>query len=82
VIRSRAKGHLLPTYLVTGCSYKVDSRDDYKYRQLHPLQLSLESHTFVIVITHRASESLLTQTRPTIDYGRLLALFPEINLLC
>jgi len=64
---------LITTYLVTGCSYKVDSRDDDKYRQLHLLQLSLESHTFVIVIIHRASESLcwgkmLTQTRSSIDW--------------
>src|SRR5271168_3088657 len=63
---------LTTTYLMIGCSYKVDSRDDDKYRQLHLLHLSLESHTFVIVIMHGASESprwgkYFTQTRSTID---------------
>lgn len=70
---------LTTTYLVTGCSYKVDSRDDDKYRQLHHLQLSLESHAFVIVIYPQVPPrahvgvKCFTQTKVHYRLGRLLA---------
>jgi hypothetical protein len=74
---------LTTTYLVIGCSYKVDSRDDDKCRQLHLLQVSLESLAFVIVIMHGASKSphwgkCSLKQRSTIDRDASWHWSPEI----
>ena len=56
-------------YLLTGCSYKADSRNGDKYRQLHLLQPSLESHVFVFVIMREPTLGVnaLLEKRATID---------------